>query len=141
MLIWHDIRSMNFRAVCAQLAAACASTTVLTLGLACAQSAGAAEGTRSLWDHSNLVATIVNHFDAKARNGEQVAEMLNRLGVTKYAYNWRETDVPNFDAEIDALQKQKIQLVAWFLYGSDNPHFQLILDTFKRHHIHPQIWL
>lgn len=132
---------MKSKPTCARLAVARAFSMTLALAGVCAQSANAAEGTRGLWDHRNLVATIVNHFDAKERGAEEVAQMLNELGITKYAYNWRENDVPNFDAEIDALQKHKIQLVAWFLYGSDNPHLQLILDTFKRHHIHPQIWI
>jgi hypothetical protein len=132
---------MKFKPGCARLAAAGALSMALTLSLACAQPANAAAGTRSLWDHDNLVACVVNHFDSKARDGEQVAQMLNDLGITKYSYNWREADVAKFDDEIDAMQKHKVQLVAWVLYGSENPHFQLILDTFKRHHIHPQLWV
>lgn len=112
--------------------------------IACALSltaSGAARTDHSLWDHRNIVACVVNHFDAKARSPEETARMFNRLGITKLSYNWREVDVPNFDAEIDAMQKHHVQIVAWILYGSNNAHTQLILDTFKRHHIHPQLWI
>lgn len=112
--------------------------------IACALSltaSGAARTDHSLWDHRNIVACVVNHFDAKARSPEETAQMFNRLGITKLSYNWREVDVPNFDAEIDAMQKHHVQIVAWILYGSNNAHTQLILDTFKRHHIHPQLWI
>lgn len=102
---------------------------------------GAARTGHGLWDHGNIVACVVNHFDAKARSPEDTAQMFNRLGITKLSYNWREVDVANFDTEIDAMQKHHVQIVAWILYGSGNAHTQLILDTFKRHHIHPQLWI
>jgi sugar phosphate isomerase/epimerase len=102
---------------------------------------GAARTDHGLWDHRNIVACVVNHFDAKARNPEETAQMFNRLGITKLSYNWREVDVANFDAEIDAMQKHHVQIVAWTLYGSGNAHTQLILDTFKRHRIRPQLWI
>ncbi len=47
----------------------------------------------------------------------------------------------NFDTEIDTMQKHGIEIVAWVLYGSGNAHTQLILDTFKRHRVHPQLWI
>jgi sugar phosphate isomerase/epimerase len=112
------------------------------LSIACALSLTATAAVdHSLWDHRNIVACVVNHFDAKARSPEDTAQMFNRLGITKLSYNWREVDVPNFDTEIDAMHKHGVQIVAWILYGSGNAHTQLILDTFKRHHIHPQLWI
>lgn len=110
--------------------------------LACALSLTAsAAADHSLWDHRNIVACVVNHFDARTRSPEETAQMFNRLGITKLSYNWREVDVANFDTEIDAMQKHHVQIVAWILYGSENAHTQLILDTFKRHHIKPQLWI
>jgi hypothetical protein len=106
-----------------------------------AVSAGDARTGHDLWDHGNLVACVVNHFDAKARDPEETAQMFNRLGITKLAYNWRENDVANFDKEIETMQKHGIAIQAWVLYGSGNAHTQLILDTFKRHHIHPPLWI
>lgn len=124
---------MKFGPACARLAAACAFSML---------AASAVESrTYSLWDHGNLVACVVNHFDSKARGPEETAQMFNSLGITKLAYNWREPDVANFDAQIDAMQKHGIEIQAWVLYGSGNAHTQLILDTFKRHNIHPPLWI
>jgi hypothetical protein len=106
-----------------------------------AASAIEAGSNKNIWAHDNLVACVVNHFDAKARGPEDTAQMFNGLGITKLAYNWREVDVPNFDAEIDAMKAHGIEIKAWVLYGSENAHSQLILDTFKRHQIHPQLWI
>jgi hypothetical protein len=114
---------------------ACAAASVLALVATGAQAAS------SLWDHGNLVACVVNHFDANKRDPEQTAQMFNRLGITKLSYNWREPDVANFDTEIETMQKHRVHIQAWILYGSGNAHTQLILDTFKRHHIHPQLWI
>lgn len=124
---------MRSRTACARLAIACAlSLTAIS----------AAQARPSpLWNHDNVVACVVNHFDAKARNPEEMAQMFNRLGITKLAYNWRENDVANFDNVIDSMEKHHIQIVAWVLYGSGNAHTQLILDTFKKHGIHPQLWI
>jgi sugar phosphate isomerase/epimerase len=125
---------MKLRPACARLAVAC------TLSMAAANATDA-RSTHTLWEHDNLVACVVNHFDAKARGPEDTAQMFNGLGITKLSYNWRENDVANFDAEIDAMHKHGIKIQAWILYGSGNAHTQLILDTFKRHHIHPQLWI
>ena len=125
---------MKSRAAFAHVAAACAISMVAT-------NATDARTSPDLWAHSNLVACVVNHFDAKARSPEDTAQMFNGLGITKLAYNWREPDVPNFDTEIDTMQKHGIELQAWVLYGSGNAHTQLILDTFKRHNIRPQLWI
>jgi hypothetical protein len=124
---------MRFRTACARLAVAFVFSMT---AISAAQARPSA-----LWDHSNLVACVVNHFDAKARNPEEMAQMFNRLGITKLAYNWRENDVANFDVLIDTMQKHHIEIVAWVLYGSGNAHTQLILDTLKRHKIRPQLWI
>jgi hypothetical protein len=133
---------MKFIPACARLAAAypLSMAAMLTLVVACAQSPNTRTD-HNLWDHSNLVACVVNHFDSKARSQDETAQMLKDLGITKLSYNWREPDVANFDGEIDALQRHGIKLQAWVLYGTDNPHMQLILDTFKRHDVHPQLWV
>lgn len=95
-----------------------------------------------LWDHPNLYAWCAVPFDAKKRGPEERAEMLHRLGFTKFVYDWRESDVPTFDAEIDALQKNGVALLGWwFPTSAADPHARLILETFKRHHIHPQLWV
>ena len=56
----------------------------------------------SLFARSNLVAWCIVPFDANKRGPEERAQMLNRLGIQKMAYDWRAEHIPTFEAEIDA---------------------------------------
>jgi sugar phosphate isomerase/epimerase len=104
--------------------------------------ARAADAPSSLWSHDNLVAWCVVPFDAKHRDSEERAEMLQRLGFKYFAYDWRDKDVPTFSAEIDALQKHGIDLLGWWLPpGLPDARFVSMLEIFKAHHVHPQLWL
>jgi sugar phosphate isomerase/epimerase len=81
-------------------------------------------------------------FDVKKRGPEERAEMLQRLGFKNFAYDWRAKDIPTFDAEVDALNKHDINLVAWW-FPTDfaDPNARIILEVVKRHNIHPQLWV
>jgi hypothetical protein len=95
-----------------------------------------------LWTHENLVAWCVVPFDAKKRTPEERASMLERLGFKHFAYDWRDQDVRSFDAEIEALQRHGIDLLAWWYpLNADDAQALSILETFKRHHVHPQLWV
>jgi sugar phosphate isomerase/epimerase len=95
-----------------------------------------------LWSHDNLVAWCVVPFDAKKRAPEERAEMLEKLGFKHFAYDWREEDIPTFDAEIEVLQKRGIDLLAWwFPFDADNTTAKTTLEVFKRHNVHPQLWV
>jgi sugar phosphate isomerase/epimerase len=97
---------------------------------------------RSLWARDNLLAWCVVPFDAKNRGPEERAEMLAKLGFTKFAYDWRPVHVPTFDAEIEALKKHGINLMAWwFPFDADDPAARATLEVFKRHDVHPQLWV
>jgi sugar phosphate isomerase/epimerase len=141
---WGDA-SMNLRATCGSLAGAIRGLImcVLTVQIACAAPAGHVEPSAPgmLWEHDNLVAWSVVPFDARQREPEERAQMLERLGLRNFAYSWRAQHVPTFDAEIDALKGHGINLLAWALYGSQNPNTEAILETFKRHNVHPQLWV
>src|SRR3712207_4612908 len=68
-----------------------------------------------LFDRENLIAWCIVPFDAKMRGPEARAEMLQRLGFKRFAYDWREKDIPTFDQELDALQRHGVSLDAfWF---------------------------
>lgn len=96
----------------------------------------------SIWSHENLYAWCVVPFDGKKRGPEERAQMLKRLGFKQFSYDWRYKDVPTFDAEIDALQKHGIHLLAWwFPFDADNPMAKATLNVFKRHKVHPQLWV
>lgn len=96
----------------------------------------------TLWAHDNLVAWCVVPFDAMKRGPEERAEMLAGLGFKHFAYDWRTEHVPTFDAEISALKKRGINLLAWwFPFQPDDPAARDTLETFKRHAVQPQLWV
>ncbi len=100
------------------------------------------DASSGIWAHDNLFAWCVVPFDANKRTPEQRAQMFNDLGIKQFVYDWRDTDIPNFDAELDALQKHGITLLGWWSPGSAaDPNLKLILETFKRHNVHPQLWV
>jgi len=95
-----------------------------------------------LWAHDNLVAWCTVPFDAKMRGPEERAQMLEKLGFKHFAYDWRAKDIPTFDAEIGALKEHGIDLLAWwFPFDADDPQAKATLETFKRHNVHPQLWV
>ena len=95
-----------------------------------------------IFDRQNLTAWCVVPFDAKKRGPEERAEMLQRLGFKNFAYDWRPKDVPTFDAEVEALNKHGINLLAWwFPTDAGDPSARTILEVIKHHGIHPQLWV
>src|SRR5262245_39673417 len=70
---------------------------------------------REIFAPGNLVAWCIVPFDAKHRGPEERAQMLERLGLRRFAYDWRDEQIPTFDQELDALQRHRIRLEAfWF---------------------------
>lgn len=96
----------------------------------------------SLWSHDNLVAWCAVPFDANKRGPEERAAMLEKLGFKNFAYDWRAEHVPTFDAEIEALARHHINLLAWwFQFEASDPLAKSTLETFRRHGVHPQLWV
>ncbi|MEO6005694.1 MAG: sugar phosphate isomerase/epimerase [Opitutus sp.] len=96
----------------------------------------------NLWAHDNLIAWCAVPFDANHRGPEERAAMLARLGFKHFAYDWRAEHVPTFDAEIDALKKHDVNLHAWwFPFDATDPQAKSTLELFKRHNVHPQLWV
>lgn len=97
-----------------------------------------------LFSKSNLVAWCIVPFDIKKRGPEERASMLNRLGITKLAYDWREEHIPHFDDELTALEKHHIQLQGfWYMSGfhpEKDKNLAIIVDLLKRHKIRTQLW-
>lgn len=90
---------------------------------------------QNLFDKNNLVAWCIVPFDANKRAPAQRAEMLNRLGIKKVAYDWRAEHVKEFEEEI--LQYKKHDLEYFAFWGTHDKAFQL----FEKHQINPQIWI
>lgn len=89
----------------------------------------------------NLVAWCIVPFDAKKRGPEERAQMLDRLGIKRLAYDWRDEHIPTFDQEVETMQRHGIEITAWWFPGGLNDAAQKILDCLQRHHVKTQLWL
>lgn len=101
----------------------------------------------TLFARQNLVAWCIVPFDKEKRNPEQRAEMLNALGITQLAWDWRDEHLPAMEEEIKTLRKHHIKLKSvwfWVNGGSgeildDANHF--ILKTLKDNNVKTELWL
>lgn len=82
----------------------------------------------------NLASWCIVPFDAKKRSPAERAAMLNELGITRSAYDWRQEHVAKFEDEILQYQKHDIEFFAF--WGEHEEAFRL----FQKYRIHPQIW-
>jgi sugar phosphate isomerase/epimerase len=95
-----------------------------------------------LFARSNLVAWCIVPFDAKKRGSEERAAMMEKLGFKLFAYDYRAEHIPTFDAEMNALKRHKVRLLAWWFPAALNDEAKLILDVLKRHGIREaQLWV
>src|SRR5581483_8961601 len=89
----------------------------------------------------NVIAWCIVPFDGKKRGPEERAQMLKKLGFSRFAYDWRKEHIPTFDAEIDALQRHGIRLDAFWFPPQLNAEARTILDLLKRRQIKTQLWI
>ncbi|MGL6073887.1 MAG: sugar phosphate isomerase/epimerase family protein [Fimbriiglobus sp.] len=98
-------------------------------------------GEVKIWEPANLVAWCIVPFDAKNRTPADRAEMLQKLGFQKFAYDWRANHLPTFETEILELKKRQIELTAvWFPAGL-NAEAKTILAALEKHKLTPQLWV
>lgn len=94
-----------------------------------------------LFARANLAAWCIVPFDEKKRGPEERAAMLERIGLRRFAYDYRAEHVPTFDAELEALKRHGIELTAWWFPATLNDEARHILDVIRRHGVHPQLWV
>jgi sugar phosphate isomerase/epimerase/mono/diheme cytochrome c family protein len=94
-----------------------------------------------LFARENLVAWCIVPFDAKKRGPEERAAMLKKLGFTRFAYDYRTEHMPTFDAEMEALKRHGIELVAWWFPTTLNDEGRGILEVLRRHKLKVQLWV
>src|SRR5216117_2105797 len=100
------------------------------------------DSSKSLFARDNLVAWCIVPFDAKKRGPEERAAMLERLGFRLFAYDYRAEHVPTFDAEMEALKKHHVRLLAWWFPNTLNDEGRRILDVLQRHRFRDaQLWV
>lgn len=95
----------------------------------------------SLFARTNLVAWCIVPFDAKKRGPEERAQMLQRLGLKRMAYDWRAEHIPTFEAEIDACRKHGIEITAWWFPTTLDKDAQTILNVLKKKNLKTQLWV
>ncbi len=119
-------------------------TSVLLLGLPSAPRAKERSKDitpNNLFARDNLVAWCIVPFDGKKRGPEERAAMLHRLGLRRFAYDWRAEHLPTFDAEIKALKKHDIRLHAVWFPAALNADAQILLDVLQKRGIKTQLWV
>lgn len=95
-----------------------------------------------LFARTNLAAWCIVPFDAKRRGPEERAAMLQRLGFRWLAYDYRAEHVPTFDAEMEALRRHGVRLLAWWFPGALHDEARLILGVLQRHQVRgAQLWV
>ena len=113
--------------------------------VALASQAPTSTALKKLLAKDNLVAWCIVPFDAKRRGPEERAAMLERLGIRRMAYDWRDEHVPQFDRELAAYKRHGISLHAfWTPVNTDSPmtepHWPVVLDLVKRNDVRPELW-
>ncbi|RDC65848.1 sugar phosphate isomerase/epimerase family protein [Adhaeribacter pallidiroseus] len=98
----------------------------------------------AIYARQNLFAWSIVPFDVKKRNPTQRAAMLQKMGITRLAYDWRQEHVATFDEELKTLKKNNIKLQAfWLPTGSDpanDKNVQAVFALLKRHQVKTQLW-
>jgi hypothetical protein len=89
----------------------------------------------------NLVAWCIVPFDSQKRTPKQRAEMLQRLGFTQYAYDWRAEHLPSFPEEIELLKKAKISLKGVWFPASVGKDGEFILEALKKADVNTELWV
>lgn len=89
----------------------------------------------SIFARDNLVAWCIVPFDAKKRGPAERAEMVERLGITRVAYDWREEHASTFEQEILEYKKRGIEYFAFWAWHDD------MAPLIRKHGIRPQIWI
>ena len=69
-----------------------------------------------LFSRENLVAWCIVPFDAADRTPGERAKMLNELGISRMAYDYRDRHIPSFRKEIVVLETAGIELTAVWLW-------------------------
>ena len=103
--------------------------------------------TTDLFAKENLVAWCIVPFDAERRSPEERADMLDELGILKFAYDYRDEHLPSFVEEIGVLRAHGIELSAvwfWVQGGSEgllDSSNEFILESLKQTGTRTELWL
>jgi sugar phosphate isomerase/epimerase len=95
----------------------------------------------------NLIAWCIIPYDAPGRSPAERAEMLNELGISQLAYDYRDEHLPFFEEEIHVLEEHGIELRSvWFWVqgkGDDllNHANEFVLETLESTGAGTELWV
>ncbi|RDC62710.1 apurinic/apyrimidinic endonuclease family protein [Adhaeribacter pallidiroseus] len=101
----------------------------------------------ALFGKQNLVAWCIVPYDSLKRTPAQRAQMLQELGIKKFAYDWRDEHLPTMAQEITTMQKAGIALKSvWFWVNGGQDQILdktnvFILETLKKQQVKTELWL
>jgi sugar phosphate isomerase/epimerase len=123
------------------------SIVVLLFVFCCGTQQKSERSNNKLFYKDNLVAWCVVPFDSVKRTPEERAKMLQELGFSHFAYDWREEHLPTFPDEIKALKNHGINLASvWMWIDTDSGKIfddnnEQLLEIIKQHNIRTDLWL
>jgi sugar phosphate isomerase/epimerase len=102
---------------------------------------------KALFEKENLVAWCIVPFDAMNRTPGERAEMLDDLGLSHFAYDYREEHLSSFREEIGILKEHQITLSAVWLWVDPlweeplDSSGRLLFDILEETGTETEIWL
>lgn len=94
-----------------------------------------------------IIAWCIVPFDARDRTPAQRAEMLQELGIGKYAYDYRDRHIPQFAEEIRTMEASGIEMHAVWLWIQDagdqllDPASERIVRTVEQEGLKTEFWV
>lgn len=129
----HNFRNMALAALLGTMVAGCQGEAEET-------AASEAEA-GSIWDVSNLVAWSVGPYDSVDRTPEERAQMLQDLGIERYAIYWIPAEVSKWRDQIQAAKDHGITLQGWWTpFAPDDPQLDEMLALFGEMEVQPDLW-
>lgn len=119
----------------------------------CVMTIGAVSGVPSdparLFAPENLLAWCIVPYDARERGPEERVAMLQRLGLTQYAWDWRDRHLPVLAEELRAAQERGVKVRAVWLWidatadqpGALGPANRAVIDTVRAADVAVDYWL
>ncbi len=110
---------------------------------------GCSEEKSHRFDAENVIAWCIVPFDAKERTPQQRIDMLKELGISRYAYDWREKHIPEMAEEFELAASNGIEVSAVWLWidarndtvGALSASNEKLFDAIRETGIQTDIWM
>lgn len=104
---------------------------------------------KKIIDIENVYAWCIVPFDSLERSPEERINMLKKLGIKKYAYDWREEHLPEMARELRLAKKNSIEVIGIWMYIDKNQDSinklsvlnEKVFNIIKEEGYKGQIWL